>query len=311
MVGYHAAPGRVPGGFIGVDVFFVISGFLITAIIVRDHEDDRFSFSTFYARRCRRILPALFVVLIAALAIGWRTLLSPEFDALARDIIAGATFTTNVVVWRNFGYFADAAGYTPLLHLWSLAVEEQFYILWPVALVLLLRRRGPWATLAAIAAAASFILNVWIVRRHSVMTFYLLPTRFWELMIGAVVASAASQSHIRNWSRRRSFAEVVVVLALASVAMAAFLFAPDSDYPGWRALIPTLAAAAVLAFGNSSRIARLCLSNPTAVSIGLVSYPLYLWHWPLLSFAHIWQIGIVPHATRLMLVGLSFLLAYV
>ena len=310
VVGYHAAPGYLPGGFIGVDVFFVISGFLITGIIVRDHSAGRFSFQSFYARRCRRILPALCVVLAAALIIGWFTLLSAEFEQLGRDVVAGATFTTNLVVWRNFGYFADAAGYTPLLHLWSLGVEEQYYVLWPFLLVFMLRRKWPFFSCIAVAAFASFALKLALIGQHAVLSFYLLPTRFWELLMGGALVAPTVQRRLRVLTADRMRSDVAALLALAVLIIAALVLTPDNAYPGWRALAPAVAAAMLIAFGTASRISRIALSNRVAVGIGLISYPLYLWHWPLLSFAQIWQTGIVPHATRGVLVAVSFVLAW-
>src|SRR5262245_60944905 len=187
VVAFHASPWLVPGGFVGVDVFFVISGYLITKNVLRDIDERSFSFLDFYARRCRRIVPALIVVLAAVWAFGWRTLLPDEFKALGTHLVAGATFTTNLVLWREAGYFDVAAEVKPLLHLWSLGVEEQFYLVWP-ALLFVAARRGRAGAMLVLLTLGSFLVNVISQQHHAVAAFYLLPSRFWEILTGAGLA---------------------------------------------------------------------------------------------------------------------------
>ena len=309
VVGYHAAPRWIPGGFVGVDVFFVISGFLITGIIVRDVGAGKFSFAGFYARRCRRILPALAIVLAAVWLIGWRTLLSTEFDELGRDLVAAATFTTNIVLWHQAGYFATAAAFKPLLHLWSLGVEEQFYLVWPALLVYAMRRGLSLRCSIAIAALLSFVLNAFASGHHAELTFYLLPTRFWELLIGAwlvPVCGLAGSVAIR----RAAISQTIAGLAVAAIVGSALLVDSAAPFPGWRAAIPAVSAAALIAVGRDAWLGRVALSSRIPVLIGLISYPLYLWHWPLLSFARITEEHNVAPSIRAGLVALSFTLAW-
>lgn len=319
VVGYHASPTRIPGGFIGVDVFFVISGYLITGIILREIDRERFSLLDFYARRCRRIAPALVVVLVAVWAIGWRTLVAAEFDELGQDLAAGATFTTNFTLWHQAGYFATEAGAKPLLHLWSLAVEEQFYLIWPLLLFWITTRRLPLTAIVAVLGGLSFAINIAGIAHHAVPTFYLLPSRFWELMIGAALACLALGKAAGNprWLQaamavdvpRRSY-NAIGAGAVAVICLAGFMFNRDDPYPGWLALVPTLAAAALIVAGDRAWVNRVPLSNGAAVFVGLISYPLYLWHWPLLSIAHITDGPGEPRLLRMAIVGVSVLLAW-
>ncbi|MCI5221088.1 MAG: acyltransferase [Candidatus Electrothrix sp. AR4] len=188
IVGFHASPFRVPGGFIGVDIFFVISGFLISTIIFENLEHNRFSFIEFYSRRIKRIFPALLLVLTASLAMGWFVLFSDEFKQLGKHIAGGAGFLANLVFWSESGYF-DTAGHTkPLLHLWSLGIEEQFYIVWPLLLWFTWRQRLNLLTITITVAVISFALNIRGVGDDAVAVFYAPQTRFWELLVGSILA---------------------------------------------------------------------------------------------------------------------------
>jgi len=190
VIGFHAFPQAVPGGFIGVDLFFVISGFLISTILYENLIAHSFSFTDFYARRIRRIFPALMVVLASAYAIGWFVLLPDEYAQLGKHIAGGAGFIENFLLWHESGYFDNAAETKPLLHLWSLGIEEQFYIVWPILLWLAYRARLNLLSLTILIGGASFILNLWgtQVSPNPVATFYSPQTRFWELLMGAVLA---------------------------------------------------------------------------------------------------------------------------
>src|SRR3954453_1107351 len=189
VLNYHAFPDAMPGGFIGVDVFFVISGFLITGIIARELEQQRFGLLTFYARRVRRIFPALIVVLCAALVLGWLWMLPQAYAQLGSDAFASAAFFANIALLLQSGYFDVESAKKPLLHLWSLGIEEQFYLAWPLLLLLLaVRLRLSIVAVAATLGIASFILNVALVGSHPVATFYLPFTRAFELLLGAVLA---------------------------------------------------------------------------------------------------------------------------
>jgi peptidoglycan/LPS O-acetylase OafA/YrhL len=285
VMGFHAFPGRVPGGFIGVDVFFVISGFLITGLILRDLEQGSFSVRRFYARRIRRIFPALATLLVACLAVGgW--LLSPTgFAQLGLHAAAGAAFVANFVLWAQSGYFAAASESTPLLHLWSLGVEEQFYVAWPVTLALLYRKTTRlWLPLGALAAA-SLALNLYQVHGSPEAAFYSPATRLWELAIGGLLACA------KQTPKAPALRGASSVLGLGLVVAAAFTFDGSQPFPGWRALVPVVGTALTVAAGPDAGLNKAVLAKPVLVFLGLISYPLYLWHWPALALVPVLDIA--------------------
>ena len=307
VVAFHAFPGRVPGGFVGVDIFFVISGFLISSILIREMRCGSYSLARFYVRRIRRIFPALVIVLVATLAIGRALLLSSEIEQLAKHVVTGALFAANFGLWNEAGYFDVSSDFKPLLHLWSLGVEEQFYIVWPIALALLFRLGGRLTLAIVAAAAASFLLNIFIVADNAVMAFYFPLTRFWELLLGATLAS------MTFLPRSRLLADLLsstgIGLILASIA----IINVDVPYPGWWALLPVAGALCIIAAGPEAWGNRHLLGNRIAVWFGLISYPLYLWHWPLLSFLRITDP--IPtengqRLTRLAAIALSIFLAW-
>jgi peptidoglycan/LPS O-acetylase OafA/YrhL len=300
VLAYHAFPLSAPGGFAGVDVFFVISGFLITGIILDALKDGSFSFADFYWRRVRRIFPALILVLAASLALGWLLLLPDEFMQLGKHVAAGAGFVSNIVFWREAGYFDGAAELKPLLHLWSLGVEEQYYLAWP--LLLFLFRGSPQRMLAMIGAlaAASFAANLWLTAERPTAAFYLPVTRFWELLAGGLLAFFAVQE---------KYSDLKATCGLALLAGAFLLLHGQRDFPGWWALLPVLGTALLVWAGPGAWINRHLLANRAMVYVGLISYPLYLWHWPLLSYARIVQGGEPPAALRWGLLAASLLLA--
>lgn len=286
VVGFHAFPERVGGGFIGVDIFFVISGFLITSILLRNLERGSFRFSEFYARRVRRIFPALIVVLSAVAVFGWFALDADEYSQLGKHVFGGATFVANFTLWNESGYFGGAAGAKPLLHLWSLGIEEQFYIVWPLALWLAARYRVNWLIPIAGVGIASFIANVLTVRISPLDAFYLPHTRFWQLMAGGWLAfNEGGTRRVPDPSPR--MANALSFAGFAAIAVALRLVTKASAFPGWWALLPTLGGVAIILAGNRAWINRAILSSKPMVAVGLISYPLYLWHWPLLSYARI------------------------
>ncbi|MEQ1601584.1 MAG: acyltransferase [Methylophilaceae bacterium] len=188
VVIYHAFPNWLRGGFIGVDIFFVISGFLISTIIISNLERNTFSFIEFYSRRIKRIFPALILVLISSFVFGWFTLLADEYKQLGKHMAGGAGFISNFLFWNESGYFDNSANTKPLLHLWSLGIEEQFYIVWPLLLWLAWKKQFNLLTIATIVAIISFTLNLNKVHSDAVTAFYSPQTRFWELLIGSVLA---------------------------------------------------------------------------------------------------------------------------
>jgi len=289
VVIFHAFPGAIPGGFIGVDIFFVISGFLISTIVFESLERSEFSLREFYGRRVRRIFPALIVVLIVSLLFGWFALLTDEYSRLGKHVAGGAAFISNIVSLKEGGYFDTAAGMKPMLHLWSLAIEEQFYLFWPLLVAYVWKRRISFLKLTAVVAMLSFAVNIYLVGRHPTTAFYSPLSRFWELMIGAVLAYIAL--HAPELNRNYKNAQSACGFLLLIIG---FMFVDAGGaFPGWWALLPTLAGFLIISAGPASWLNRNVLSNRGLVWFGLISYPLYLWHWPLLSFARIVS-GIEP-----------------
>lgn len=284
---FHAGASALPGGFVGVDVFFVISGYLITSIIVAEREAGTFTLAGFWERRARRILPPLFVVMIACLPAAWVWLLPHDARDFARSAAAVAVFASNILFWRESGYFSAAAELKPLLHTWSLAVEEQYYLLFPLAVLLgwRLGRRGLLVAFA-LAATLSFALALWLVPARPVAAFFLLPTRGWELLVGAMLALAARPGGAApGVAVARPLAELGAATGLALIAYAVFAFGPSTPFPGPPALVPTLGAALAIAFATPATLAGRLLGARPLVQVGLLSYSAYLWHQPLLAFA--------------------------
>lgn len=308
VVAYHAFPQQFGGGFIGVDIFFVISGFLISSILLDQVAEGRLAVADFYGRRIRRIFPALLVVLLASLVFGWRVLFPEEFAGLLRHGAAGAGFVANLALWSESGYFDRGAGTKPLLHLWSLGIEEQFYIAWPLLLWLGWKARLPLALVLSVLLLASFALNVAGLLSDRVATFYSPQTRAWELLLGAVLAhQVRTRPAPAGWPPRHA-------LALAGVTLVAFglwRLGQDKDllFPGFWALAPTVGTLLLIAAGEAAWFNRVVLSARPLVWLGLISFPLYLWHWPLLSFAQI-VAGRMPSAgMRIVLVAVAVVLA--
>ena len=274
---FHATPHLLRGGFVGVDVFFVISGFLIIRIILEGLETSKFSLAGFYARRVRRIFPALICVLGAIWALGWHFMLPEDFQELGKQIVAGAAFSSNLLTYSQVGYFDAPAITKPLLHLWSLGVEEQFYLVTPLALIALARRRISMPLALGATAAASFAFNIALVRYDQEAAFYLPFTRFWELLVGGGLAYAALHLPKRLLRLEHWAVSLVGMLLIGGSA----LVTPFTMFPGWWAVPPVLGSALVIAAGPRTAVNRV-LASPPAVAIELISYPLYLWHWPLL-----------------------------
>lgn len=307
VVGFHAFPDRMRGGFIGVDIFFVISGFLISTIIFGNLQNGCFTYREFYRRRARRIFPALVVVLSVCLGVGWFGLLASDYLQLAQHTLGGTGFVSNFLLWRESGYFDTNADVKPMLHLWSLAIEEQFYILWPVLLVWVWKHGWNFFIVTSAIALTSFGINLLSFPGHVTAAFYSPLSRFWELMIGGLLAyvvvyKPGFMARYRNVLSIAGFALLGLGLALITSAQA---------FPGWWALLPTMGAAMLIAARQGAWLNRVVLSNKVAVWFGKISYPLYLWHWPLLSFALILNNGEPSSRTvRIGVVLLSILLAW-
>lgn len=290
VVVFHAFPHALRGGFIGVDVFFVISGFLISSQILSHLTEGSFSFRDFYARRIRRIFPALLVVLAFCLALGWLALLADEYQQLGKHLAAASLFASNFALLGESGYFDNAAETKPLLHLWSLGIEEQFYLIWPVLLWASWRSRVGLTALFLTTGVVSFALNVGLVATDGAAVFYLPQFRFWELALGGALA-------YRVFTRRQSTAPTAPSLwhqtgsaiGLVAVGLSGLYLTEKLEFPGWWALFPTVGACLIIGSGPEAWVNRNLLGNRWLVRVGLISYPLYLWHWPLLSFLRVTQ----------------------
>ncbi|MEO6746289.1 MAG: acyltransferase family protein, partial [Caldimonas sp.] len=309
VIAFHAFPNWVPGGFVGVDVFFVISGFLISSVIVEHLQAGMFSFVGFFQRRVRRIFPALCVVLLSCAVAGWYLLSAGDYARLGKHIAGGAGFVANLVLWKEAGYFDATSDTKPLLHLWSLGIEEQFYFVWPVALWLAWRLRWNLLVVTALVLLTSFAANLVMVRSDAVANFYLPTTRIWELLIGAALAGVAATRS--SWlAIAWKFATPLAAAGLAALLLAEVLLTKDALFPGGWALLPTLGAAALIAAGPDTAINRRFLAHPAMVWIGLISYPLYLWHWPILAFLRITAVFKSELAIGLCAIGASFVLSW-
>lgn len=330
VVAFHAFPNWMKGGFIGVDVFFVISGYLISTILFENLDKGTFSFAEFYSRRIRRIFPALMVILAACFAFGWFVLFADEYKQLGKYIAAGAGFVSNLFLWSDAGYFDNSAEMKPLLHLWSLGIEEQFYIIWPVLLWFAWKRKFNLLTITVLVAFVSFFLNIKGYKQDAVATFYLPQTRFWELLSGSLLAwfnlykKNAYQStklkvdswlvavlyREKNETDGAALANAISIFGFMLLAYGFWRITKDSAFPGGWALVPVVGSVLIIAAGPKAFLNRHILSRKIAVWFGLISFPLYLWHWPLLSFARIVEGGTPNREIRIGLVFLSIMLSW-
>jgi peptidoglycan/LPS O-acetylase OafA/YrhL len=277
---FHAGWGVFSGGYVGVDVFFVISGYLITGILAAEIADHRFSILNFYERRIRRIFPCLFAVIVASCAAALILLVPLDFRDFSKSVLATVFFASNVLFFRQSGYFDDQSAAKPFLHTWSLAVEEQFYIFFPILLWLIHRYARDRMFLVLVPLAAlSFAASVWGVRHLSAFTFFMAPTRVWELFAGALLALGLVPAIDRRWVR-----EALAWLGLGFILYAVFRFTSSTRFPGENALLPVVGAMLLIEFGRDSAAGWL-LSRKPVVFIGLISYSLYLWHWPIIVFS--------------------------
>ncbi len=290
----HSVPDALRGGFIGVDVFFVLSGYLISSITMRELEAGSFSIAGFYAARVRRLLPSLVVVLLTCLVFAAFWAVPSDARAIGEHVTAGAAFVSNLLLWREGGYFDVASERKLLLHLWSLGIEEQFYLLWPLALPLLFKRWRNGIGWVLAAALASFALNVAFIDSKPKGVFFLPVTRFWELLVGVLLAYVQRGPggglvgagrrlwpHAARWQRR--LPDLLATTGVALLASALWFIDKTDHFPGWWALLPTLATLLLVAAGNEAWVNRVVLQHPVLTFYGRISYPLYLWHWPLLT----------------------------
>lgn len=301
---FHAGLTLVSGGYVGVDVFFVISGYLVTSILIGELDQGNFSIARFYERRARRILPALFFVMLCCIPFAWMWMLPDELKAFSRRIVAVVFFASNILLWREDGYFAPEGELKPLLHTWSLAIEEQYYLLFPVFLLLAWRfgrNRVFWSI--CVIAAISLAASEWGWRNKPNANFYLAPTRAWELLAGSICAFWLSDRVQRpnNW---------LSLAGLALIVFAIFAYDEATPFPSVYALAPVAGTALIIVFGGAGTWTARLLGMRGFVGIGLVSYSAYLWHQPLFAFARLRSIPAPSPYLMAALAVLSLVLAY-
>jgi len=321
VVIFHLFPNLIKGGFIGVDVFFVISGYLISNIILRESSNKTFTFRDFYIRRIKRIFPALLTVFLITFVFAWFNLLPIEFKDFGKHIAAGSIFSSNFLLLNESGYFDKASESKPFLHLWSLAIEEQFYLIWPVLFIFILKRKAYAIPILATLILISFVINIaelWIFSRPE-SAYYLPQTRFWELLCGALIAVLAFHGKIPNFEKKISIpfipnystlqSSLLSFIGVGSVILASFLISKDSPFPGYIALAPVLGTAFIIIAGPKAWLNQKILSLRGIVFLGLISFPLYLWHWVIFSLATITQPFTLSNIDKLLILFASLLMA--
>ena len=303
---FHAGFELFSGGFVGVDVFFVISGYLITTILIEDIENKRFSIVNFYERRARRILPALSFVMIFCVPFAWILLSDASLQKFGNGLIGVSLFLSNVVFWKQQGYFDESAELNPILHTWSLAVEEQYYVLFPIFLVLAWRfGKNRVFQMIVVMAAISLLLSEWGWRNKPTANFYLAPTRAWELFAGSIAAFIVQKQGVQ----KNNF---LALLGLAAIIFSIFVYDESTPFPSVYALMPVLGVVLLVLYAEKETLAAKFLSAKALVSIGLISYSAYLWHQPVLAFFRIYTNQIHLHwLVALVLIIITFLLSYV
>jgi peptidoglycan/LPS O-acetylase OafA/YrhL len=331
VVAFHAFPNWVTGGFIGVDIFFVISGYLITSIIFQNLDSGTFSIGEFYLRRIRRIFPALLLVLFIGYVLGWLILFTAEYEQLGKHIVGGAGFISNLILWNESGYFDSSAEKKPFLHLWSLGVEEQFYIVFPILISISWKRKFNLLSIIFIISILSFYLNLREVNVNPIAAFYSPLTRFWELMCGGLLAWTMLYNNkvIQIFNKEldkflcvviyreqialdgKTLRDVASFLGLLLLLYGFLRIGKDLTFPGKWALVPVLGAMLIISSGKNSWVNKIILSNRVLVWFGLISFPLYLWHWLILSFARIVEGETPSREIRIACVLASILLAWV
>ena len=295
---FHAGFELFSGGFIGVDVFFVISGYLITTILIEDIENKQFSIVKFYERRARRILPALFFVMLVCIPFAWMWMLTSLMKDFSQSLVAVSLFASNILFWRESGYFDRATEEKPLLHTWSLAVEEQYYVLFPIFLILAWRfGKNKVFCMIVVMATISFLLSEWGWRNKPSANFYLAPTRAWEIFSGSIAAFIVQKKGVQKNN-------LLATLGLAAIIFSIFFYDETTPFPSVYALVPVLGVVLLVLYADKETIVAKLLGTKGFVGIGLISYSAYLWHQPLFAFS---RIRLLEHPSQLLMLALSFL----
>lgn len=331
---FHAGFATFGGGFVGVDVFFVISGYLITSIVLQDIRNNRFSIVHFYERRARRLLPALFLVMFACLPWAWFFLSPQDLLSFSKSLISTSGFASNLLFWSERGYFGTATELKPLIHTWSLAIEEQFYLVFPFALLFMAKKRIPGLLVLCCVFLLSMGLCIWLTPVHRDSAFFLLPTRLWELLAGSF-AGILLRGSGRNgvscnpawlgiqspgerkdtspeeniWRLPHHWNRLLSSVGLLLITVSFFSYDKNTLFPGYAALAPVLGTVLIILFGGKDTEVGQLLGNKVLVSLGLISYSAYLWHQPILAFSRHGDVKITPTASAA-IVGTTFLISY-
>tara|TARA_B110000093_G_scaffold182562_1_gene229573 strand:+ start:158 stop:2065 length:1908 start_codon:yes stop_codon:yes gene_type:complete len=301
---FHAGFELFSGGFVGVDVFFVISGYLITTILIEDIENQRFSIVNFYERRARRILPALFFVMLVCIPFAWMWMLPNQMKDFSQSLVAVSLFASNILFWRESGYFDAAAEEKPLLHTWSLAVEEQYYVLFPIFLIFAWRfgkNRAFW--MIVVMSVISLMLSEWGWRNKATANFYLAPTRAWELFSGSIAAFVVQKYGVQKNN-------LLSLIGLAAIIFSIFCYDETTPFPSVYALVPVLGVVLLVLYADKETLAAKLLSTKGFVGVGLISYSAYLWHQPLFAFVRVRYGGLQSESINFALFIGSLFLAY-
>ncbi len=305
VIFYHAGMTLFSGGYVGVDIFFVISGYLITSIIVRELDEDRFTIANFYVRRVKRIFPALYFLLAFTFILSFFSLMPAHFEGFGKSVVSTVLFGSNILFWQESGYFDAQAETKPLLHTWSLGVEEQFYIFFPLMLMLIARYGSKkYLRFALTLFVISFGLSVWGTKTHPEAAFYLIPYRTWELMLGALISLGFFPK-----TEKPLYLHIMSLAGFIMLCISVFTFETTTPFPGYAALLPCLGTALIIMAQGG--IVNRILSLKPVVWIGLLSYSLYLWHWPLFALRNYWESIHIPafYKSDIFLIFLTFAFA--
>lgn len=310
---FHSFPALLPGGFVGVDIFFVISGYLISGIIFGEVEAGAFNFINFYTRRIKRIFPSLILVVLTCFIFAWFVMFSDELKKLGQHMLRASIFMSNFILWHESGYFDAVAETKPLLHLWSLSIEEQFYLFWPLLVYIFLSKKLNRGYYISFLIFLSFSWNIYQLERNSAHDFYSPLTRFWELLCGSLLAHFHVVNNLIFLFREKKFkfsSDNMSILGAALLVLSTVIVDSNS-FPGYWAMLPVAGTVLLILAGPDGLINRTFLTNRVIVCIGLISYPLYLWHWPLLSFSRV-VVGSTPSVfLRCVTIIMSFVMAWV
>jgi len=304
VIFFHADLFFFSGGFVGVDIFFVISGYLITSILIKDLRENKFSISKFYERRARRILPALFFVIILSIPIAWITFLPKDLLNFFQSVLAITFFSSNILFWRESGYFDSESSLKPLLHTWSLSVEEQFYVLFPIFLFIIWRyRKNNLFLIIFIAAVLSLLLSEWGQRNHQSANFFLAPTRAWELLVG-VLASIYLSNHKLKPNN------ILASIGILMISFSIIAFDKTTPFPSLLTLIPVLGTLILILYTDSKSTIGKVLGHPSLVAIGLISYSAYLFHQPILVFFNYKYQALMDPVIKIFLIAFTLFFAF-